>query len=524
MKNGPKWMLQYRTIQNSPAEFKMDILNSLIDNLDEALIILDNEGKVVLFNEVATELNKSLFTKPFQEGAHFINSTTLEVSLAIQDIIQEVHKKKVSEKYFTELKNHHGTFVSLEFNFIPVLNEAGVGTHIYLLIRDITTQKIFERKLITQASNISTLIEKANAIIIGLDTRGYVTDWNEHCVKITGFRKDEVYAQKFSSVLLKDVNPAKFESIFAKALSSEPAVSEELLIRTEQGSLITLLLSCSHRLSASGQVVGLTLVGQDVTELAEYRISLEMKVEERTQELKRALQKEKEAVEIKSRFVSIASHEFRSPLSSIQFQTNFILQGNGSIGQEDLRRRLGSIEKHAHHMSVLLDDVLTYEKAENGKIKLDTSKIELNDFLSRIVEEVSHYKQKNSSIVKTDFKHIPMMITSDERLLRSIFINLLTNAIKFSPDAEHVFLTVKGSGHQLIIVVRDEGIGIPEDEVDKIFEPFLRGKSVGSIQGTGLGLSIVKKSVDLLKGAIHVSSAVGKGTIFTVTIPIEQNN
>src|SRR5258706_148363 len=448
----------------------MDILNSLIDNLEEALIILDNEGRVLLFNEVAAELNKSLFPKPFEHGDHFINSTNLEMSLAINDVIQDVHKKKAAEKYFEELKNHNGTIVSLEFNFVPVINEQGVETHIHLLIRDVTAQKIFERKLITQAANISSLIERANAVIIGLDTRGYVTDWDEHCVKITGFRKDEVYAQRFVSALLIDVNPSKFESIFAKALSSEPAVSEELLIRAEQGSLITLLLSFSHRLSASGQVVGLTLVGQDVTELTEYRITLEMKVEERTQELRRALKKEKEAVEVKSRFVSIASHEFRSPLSSIQFQTNFILQGNGTIQPEDLRRRLGSIEKHAHHMSLLLDDVLTYEKAENGKIKLDTSTIEINEFLGRIVEEGSHYKQERPSIVKTDFKHIPIAITTDEKLLRSILINLLTNAIKFSPDAEHVFLTVKGSGHQLIIVVRDEGIGIPEDEVDKIFE------------------------------------------------------
>ncbi|MBI1767295.1 MAG: PAS domain-containing sensor histidine kinase [Bacteroidetes bacterium] len=509
---------------NPPVEFKMDILNSLIDNLEESLIILDKDGRVILFNEIAAELNKSLFTKPFQPGDHFINSTNLEMSLAIQDIIQDVRQRKTAEKYFAELKNHNGTLVSLEFNFVPVINDEGAETHIHLLIRDVTSQKVFERKLITQAANISSLIEKANAVIIGMDTRGYVTDLNEHCVKITGFRKDEVYAQKFVSVLMKDVNPEKFETIFAKALNSEFAVSEELLIRTERGNLMTLLLSCSQRLSASGQVVGLTLVGQDVTELTEYRMALEMKVEERTRDLKRALQKEKEAVETKSRFVSIASHEFRSPLSSIQFQISFIKQNNGRIHWEDMKRSLDSIEKHAHHMSALLDDVLTYEKTETGKIKLDITSIEVNAFLNGIVEEVSLFAQKVSCTISTEFNQIPTMITSDERLLQSIFINLLTNAIKFSPGKEHVFLTVKGSGHQLIIVVRDEGIGIPEDEIDKIFDPFLRGRSVGSIQGTGLGLSIVKKSVELLRGTIHAKSEVGKGTAFTVTIPVGQNN
>ncbi len=509
-------------MNSTTTEFKMDILNSLLDNLDEALIILDNEGRVLLFNEVAVGLNRSLFTQPFQHGDHFTDSINLEMSLAIRDIIQDVHKRKTAEKYFSELKNHNGTFVFLEFNFVPVINEEGDETHIHLLIRDITSQKVFERKLITQASNISSLIEKANAIIIGLDTRGYVTDWNEHCVKVTGFIKDDVYAQKFVSVLMKDVDPGKFEIIFAKALNNEPAISEEVFIRTEQGGLITLLLSCSHRLSASGQVIGLTLVGQDVTELTEYRMALEMKVEERTRELKRALQLEKEVVEMKSRFVSIASHEFRSPLSSIQFQTNFIKQTNGNIDHEDLQRRLNSIEKHAHHMSALLDDVLTYDKTETGKIKLDITNIQVNDFLNRILEEVSHYKQKARCIIKTDFNHIPMTLLSDEKLLQSIFINLLTNAVKFSPGKEHVFLIVKGSGHQLIIIVRDEGIGIPEDEINKVFEPFLRGKSASSIQGTGLGLSIVKKSVELLNGTIHTKSKVGKGTTFIVTIPTDQ--
>jgi len=401
-----------------------------------------------------------------------------------------------------------------------VLDDSGQHTHIHLLIRDITAQKVFERKLVTQAANFSNLIERANAVIIGLDTRGYITDWNNHCARVTGFEKGEAFAQKLVAVLMKEVEPRRFEELFLKAMSDQPVISEELMIRTKPGKLITLLLSCSHRLSVSGQVVGLTLVGQDVTELTEYRMALEMKVEERTIELKQALQKQKEAVEIKSRFVSIASHEFRSPLSSIQFQTNFMKEQGSGLTNEDLQRRIGAIEKHAHHMSMLLNDVLNYEKTETNKIRLDLSEIELRDFLNRVVEEVSHLKKKETNIVLTEFSQLPVTILSEEKLLRSIVVNLLTNAIKFSPDQDHIFLTVKGLGHQLIIIVRDEGIGIPEDEKERIFEPFLRGKGVGSIQGTGLGLSIVKKSIDLLGGTIHVASEVGKGTMFTVTIPI----
>src|SRR5258706_1523193 len=246
----------------------MDLLNSLLDNLDESLIILDKEGKILFFNEVALKLSKSVLTQPFQVGKHLIDSTNLETSLVIRDIIQEIQLTKVPEKHFAEFKNQNGTIASLEFNFVPVINEEGVETHIHLLIRDITAQKIFERKLITQASNITNLIEKANAIIIGVDTRGYVTDWNEHCMKITGFVKDEVYAQKFVNVLMKDLEPEKFDLILESGLKQESVINHELPIRTQNNNLITLLLSCTPRLSASGEVIGLTLVGQDVTELA----------------------------------------------------------------------------------------------------------------------------------------------------------------------------------------------------------------------------------------------------------------
>jgi len=104
-------------------------------------------------------------------------------------------------------------------------------------------------------------------------------------------------------------------------------------------------------------------------------------------------------------------------------------------------------------------------------------------------------------------------------LLRNVLINLLTNAIKFSPARQHVYLTTDGREDQLLFSVRDDGIGIPEDEVDTIFEPFVRGKGVAAIQGTGLGLSIVKRAVELLKGTIQASSQTGSGTTFTVTVP-----
>src|SRR5258706_13443012 len=171
-------------------------------------------------------------------------------------------------------------------------------------------------------------------------------------------------------------------------------------------------------------------------------------------------------------------------------------------------------------MNRLRDDVLAYGKSEAGKIQLFISGIVLLEFLTRIIEEASHRPEKHS--IKTDYRQLPTVIQADEKLLRTILINLLTNAIKFSPGKEQVYLTVAGSETEITIKVRDEGMGIPRDELNRIFEPFLRGKGVEAIQGTGLGLSIVKKSVDLLNGSIHVESELNRGTTFSVTIPALQ--
>jgi len=497
----------------------MDVLSSLLDNLDEALFILDREGKILLFNKVAAELDESFMVKPFQAGDYLTDAMNLETSLFTRDIIQEIKLRKEPAKSYADFTNRNGAKIYLEFNFVPVINEEGIETYIHLFIRDVTAQKIFEKKLTTQATNITNLIENANAVIIGIDTRGYITDWNKHCTELTGFEKDEAYAQKLTDLLLSEKEKPLFDELVARGLNRESITNCEMLIHHKDGKRAIFLLNCTSRTTPTGEVVGLLFVGQDITELTEYRRSLELKVEQKTKALQEALKKEKEVVEMKNRFVSIASHEFRSPLSSIEFETSLIKRIKG-IDNKNLRKRLETIEKQTSHMSRLLDDVLAYGKSEAGKIQLFISDILLKEFLARIIEEVSHRPEKHR--IKTDFRNLPQIIGADEKLLRSILINLLTNAIKFSPGKEQVYLTVEGSGTEITITVRDEGMGIPKDELNKIFEPFLRGKGVEGIQGTGLGLSIVKKSIELLNGSVQVESELNKGTTFNVTIPMRQ--
>ena len=261
---------------------------------------------------------------------------------------------------------------------------------------------------------------------------------------------------------------------------------------------------------------------QAVEELEAYKKLLEKKVEERTQELMQALKKEKDVVEMKSRFVSIASHEFRTPLSSIQHSTNFIRKNKRWAKDTELTFKLKDVEKQTLHMMYLLDDVLTYGKSATSQIQLIVTRLNLKNFIDKIIEDVGH-ATKNTHTIQSPFQEAELEIETDEKLLRNILINLLTNAIKYSPGKGIVILKAESTKHLIKLIVTDYGIGIPKEEQEKIFDAFVRGRSAESIQGTGLGLSIVKKAVELLKGNIKLESEVNVGTTITVTIPKNVN-
>jgi PAS domain S-box-containing protein len=507
-----------RVWQASLPATMMDILNSILNNIDQSVIITDARGKMLFFNDEAVHISEALSKKPLELGhslAEYASDTRRGV---VTEIIAEINSKKENVKTWAEYTQLNGLNMYLELNFIPVLDDDKKLSYISILARDITSSKVFEKKIKAQAENVENLIKKANAVIIATDSRGYITNWNDHCSRITGFSKDQVYTKKMVDVVVHPSGRSDFNHLIDRALNKESIHNHEVPIDTAVGKKLTFLMSATPQITTTGQAVGITFVGQDITELIEYRSLLEEKIEERTFELRQALKKEKELVEMKSRFVSIASHEFRTPLSSIQFAANFLKQYNHRIDKQEREQKLDNIVSQVEHMTVLLDDVLIIGKGEAGKINLITTKIRLHDFVLKIAEEVSH-STKNTHKIVTDLDGTPSVLETDEKLLRSILSNLLTNAIKFSPGQEKVYMSLSKIGNQIQIQVQDKGIGIPPDELDKIFEPFLRGKGVASIPGTGLGLSIAKKAVDLLHGTLRAESQPDKGTTFTVQMP-----
>lgn len=234
-------------------------------------------------------------------------------------------------------------------------------------------------------------------------------------------------------------------------------------------------------------------------------------------ELKDALEKEKELNEIKSRFVSMASHEFRTPLSAILSSAALIAKYPNTDDQPRREKHVGKIRESVIHLNELLEDTLSLGRIEEGKVQIHPETISLSAFAQETADEVQGLL-KPGQILQPDVQ-ADLKVISDKRLLKHIFVNLLTNAIKFSPAGTPIGWKLREEDGRILAEVADQGMGIPEEDKAYLFSSFFRARNVTNIQGTGLGLHIVKRYVDMLHGEIGVESELNKGTTISINFP-----
>ena len=413
-----------------------------------------------------------------------------------------------------------GSTIWIHATYTPVKDVNGNYYKVIKIANDISEMVTTKSKVTAIANELRQFIETANAPIFGIDSQGLVNEWNQTSEKITGFTKKDVLGKDLvQTYITKDYQKA-VKQVLDDALLGKETANYEFPLFTKTKERVMVLLNSSTRRNANGDVTGVLGVGQDITELVGYRNQLELKVNQRTLKLNEALKKEKELRELKSKFVSTASHEFRTPLSSINFAAGSIKKYWSKMEPNVIEKKLHKIEDQVMHMTKLLDDILIVGQAEAGKIMYNPIHLNLGDFIYEIIEEVGNSHNKRHKILLIDDEKLKnTYIFIDEKLGRNIFINIISNAVKFSPDADTVTVEFSTEKNYTVISVIDFGIGIPKAELSNIFNPFIRGENVDLIQGTGLGLSIVKEAVDVLGGKIIVNSKIGKGTSFVVKIP-----
>lgn len=262
-----------------------------------------------------------------------------------------------------------------------------------------------------------------------------------------------------------------------------------------------------------------------LSQIRELNVSLEQKVIQRTSELNevvnnlentkwelsQALEQQKVYNELQKRFISTASHEFRTPLSTILSSVELIEKYIQINQLEQTPKHIDRIRTSVHYLTNLLTDVLTISKIEEGKVSVENTIVDLSMMLNALVEEFESSFQHTFKIQTSIQEHVKLY--ADKKLLYSILSNLLSNAIKYSLENKQIVVSLKTSiGDKVEVVIKDHGIGMSEEAKTHLFERFYRSEESKNIAGTGLGLNIVKNYVDLLKGEIHFTSELNKGT------------
>jgi len=403
--------------------------------------------------------------------------------------------------------------------------------------------------------HLTSLFENATEGIVLTGTDGKIVLINPAAERMFGYDGKEVYGQPIE-ILIPD-EYRKGHKNLREGFYHEPANrsmghNRDLYGKRKDGTKIPVEVSLSHyrkegELFVIAFIVDITLRKQIEKNMLEQQTQLEkvsdeirklnsdleVKVEERTMilkealekleqsqtELSEALDKEKQLNEIKSRFVSMASHEFRTPLSTVLSSASLLSTYVEKADYEKCNRHIDKIKSAVKHLNDILEDFLSLGKLDEGKVATNLSEFDLKEFIHESVDEMKGLL-KTGQAFDSNYKG-ECMVRSDKKLLKNILINLITNAIKFSEQNKKISIETIVDDKYANISVTDRGIGISPQDQQHLFSSFFRGFNATNIAGTGLGLHIVKRYIDLLHGNVNLKSELGVGTTVSISFPVK---
>lgn len=388
--------------------------------------------------------------------------------------------------------------------------------------------------------SLNALFEHATEGIIISDRSGKIIKANPSAERLFGYEKGELLNK-----VIEDLVPRKFKERHVKdrsAFNQQPHAramgkNMDLFARRRDDSEFPVEISLSYykkddETFAIAFIIDITERKKHEANILQLNENLERKVEERTkvlheallelenskEQLSQALDSEKLVNDMKSRFVTMASHEFRTPLSTILSSISLISKYEHGDNEEKVDKHVQRIKSAVTNMTLILNDFLSAEKLQEGKVLVRMEEGNLPELTGSIINEVQGIQKPGQKI---DYQHGGISSTCffDKQIMRNILLNLISNAIKFSPENKPIKVRTRIEEKELFIEVSDEGIGIPEDEKEHMFERFFRSRNVTNIQGTGLGLNIVAKYLEVMNGKIDFKSVLNKGTTFHISIP-----
>ncbi len=441
----------------------------------------------------------------------------------------------VSEEFWLVAKNAKTLLVKLTLDVLQKVSDSPV---ILVIFEELTERQRLEESSQDVQSKVQLLADAFPGKVSYIDAQKRYQLVSKRYQEWSLISCEEILGKTLEEIL----SPQQYRAVeeYIELSLSGKTIQYDNDVLFNDGKRRYLLISQVPHFNQSGDVLGFFVFCQDITErkqaedtLREFNQELENRVRERTAELEQALEalreaeeevrlallKEQELSELKSRFISTTSHEFRTPLTTILSSSQMLKRYRQKMSEDSQLTHFHRIQSAVDRMTQMLNDLLTLSQIEAGKLEFNPSPLDLEQFCRELVEELQQCEGEQCALA-LDYQSQCIPVILDDKLLRHILTNLLSNAFKYSPKGSTVRLSVLEQDGLVRFEIQDRGIGIPKEGTKRLFEPFYRATNVGTIQGTGLGLSIVKQCVDLHGGKIAVNSIVGQGTTFTVTLPL----
>ncbi len=412
--------------------------------------------------------------------------------------------------------NRNGQFTTVYFDFVyePLPDGDGRVDRILVTASDATERRQSRQQIEASEADLRTLFEQAPVAIAILRGPTFVVELANPGICVIWNRPHEALLGYPIFAVLTETAGQGFEELLTGVLQTGiPFVGTEMpasFIRDGQIKTVYVNFVYEPLREASGSITGIVVMGTDVTEQVLARRQADL-----------LLVREQELNELKSNFVTLASHEFRTPMGTILSSAALIGRYNGPDEGDKRERHVQRIKSAVKSLTGLLNDFLSLSQMEQTTLYGSPHPLDIRLFCQEVIEDMQGVIKPGQAVV---YRHLSgrTAISLDGQMLKNILINLLVNASKYSADEKDIELTTAVAGEQLTLTVTDRGIGIPDADKDKLFISFFRARNTVQIEGTGLGLYVVKRYVDLLGGTINFTSEEDSGTVFTVQLPLTE--
>lgn len=465
-----------------------DLLSKYYEPLDTAIVAFDDSDNLIFQNKSAEKIDQGL-------SANTGEVKSISALLVTNEIKQGLANS--GSVLYSLPGDKNDTQLDISRFKIAIKNNDIV---VYSLNRKNNELSI------DYANRLKSIIDSAVDGIITISSRGLIESINPAALNLFQYDESEVLGQNVKMLMPnphRDQHDQYLRNYRNTGVKKVIGLGREVEGRRKDGTLFPFLLSISE--SVVSGILNYTGIIHDISD------------RHRAEEFARIISKEKHLNELKTRFISVASHEFRTPLSTIASSASLVKRYNTADTVDKKEKHLDRIQNMVDHLTRMLNDFLSISKIEEDKLRCVRVHLNVKELFEDVITE---FRDQNSADQKLFLQFDgEAQGNVDKVMLTNVLHNLISNALKYSEAGKRVWINVESTEDNLKFSVKDEGIGIPLEEQAQVFTRFFRANNVHEIQGTGLGLNIVNKYVELMSGIIDFQSAPDEGTTFTISIP-----